>query len=460
MYLFYSTKEDSAKILTRYTLGTDGKLTERKTLLKFFYSAAGADHGGGGLGWDSKGNLYLGTGDDTFIGACDGFSPHDERPGRLPFDAQKSASSTKDFRGKILRITPKEDGTYTIPAGNLFTDTTKGFPEIYTMGNRNPFRFSFDPKTDWLYWGEPGPNATADSAARGPRNIDEINMTKEPGNFGWPYFIGPNKAFKKFNFDTRVVGAEWDSLKPVNSSPNHRGLDTLPRARPSIISYGYKPLPEWGTYFGPSNTNAAMVGPLYRFDAALNSAIKLPKALDNSLIIYDWGRSFIKYVKMDSTGKPLEIEQVKDGALNDMLLEFDDKGNFVSAFQTKSILQQPMDIKLGPDGALYVLCWGEWNYPHNTANGTLMRLEYIDPTVGNREVNAFYRARTFHRNGLVANFRAAQTLDIPEGVKGFDLYDMRGSKVWSFRRTNAGDQATISLPSGLPQGMLQIRISK
>ncbi|UJH92552.1 PQQ-dependent sugar dehydrogenase [Antarcticibacterium sp. 1MA-6-2] len=60
-----------------------------------------------------------------------------------------------------MRIHPEDDGTYTIPPGNLFTEDSpiKGRPEIYVMGNRNPYRISVDKKTNFLYWGEVGPDA-------------------------------------------------------------------------------------------------------------------------------------------------------------------------------------------------------------------------------------------------------------------------------------------------------------
>jgi cytochrome c len=63
------------------------------------------------------------------------------------------------LRGKILRIHPEPDGTYSIPPGNLFVGDSLHRPEIYIMGVRNPFRFCIDPITNALYWAEVGPNA-------------------------------------------------------------------------------------------------------------------------------------------------------------------------------------------------------------------------------------------------------------------------------------------------------------
>ncbi|MEL7160287.1 MAG: PQQ-dependent sugar dehydrogenase, partial [Bacteroidota bacterium] len=91
-------------------------------------------HSGGGLEFGPDGLLYLSTGDNTSSKESDGYTPIDERPGRAPFDAQKSSGNTNDLRGKILRIRVTDDGGYEIPEGNLFADGQGGRPEIYVMG--------------------------------------------------------------------------------------------------------------------------------------------------------------------------------------------------------------------------------------------------------------------------------------------------------------------------------------
>ncbi|MBK6844538.1 MAG: PQQ-dependent sugar dehydrogenase [Gemmatimonadetes bacterium] len=67
-------------------------------------------HTGGSIAFDAKGNLFLSTGDNSnpFV---NGYAPIDERPGRMPWDAQKSSANTNDLRGKILRIRPGPDGS-------------------------------------------------------------------------------------------------------------------------------------------------------------------------------------------------------------------------------------------------------------------------------------------------------------------------------------------------------------
>ncbi len=113
-------------------------------------------------------------------------------------DAQRSAANTNDFKGKILKIHPENDGKYTIPEGNMFPkgmERTK--PEIFAMGCRNPYRIAINPKTSTVYWGEIGPDAGEDKE-RGPRGYDEFNQAKKPGYYGWPYFVGNNYAYAEW----------------------------------------------------------------------------------------------------------------------------------------------------------------------------------------------------------------------------------------------------------------------
>ena len=468
MYLYYSA--DSSRVVARFSLGSDGKLdtATKKVLLSFPYPTYDAHHPGADLTFDADGNLYIGVGDDTFNDGSDGYSPTDERSGRVHYDAQKSAGDTKSFDGKILRIHPEDDGSYTIPSGNLFADTAKGLKEIYVMGCRNPFSLSIDPKTGWLYWGEPGPNSSVSDSTRGPRGYDEVNLAKAPGNYGWPYFNGPNYAYTKFNFSDSTIGAKWDSLKPVNKSPNHKGLDTLPPAHGALMWYSYnnsrEQIPAYAREpafpeFGQGPSNAVMVGPLYRYDSSLVSESKLPAKYDNVLFVADWGRSFVKAVKIDAQGNPVSIDPFKDGALQDPIVETDKDGNFLRIFYLPSPVKSPMDLTMGPDGALYMLCWGQWNYPHSFPDdGTLIRLEMADPaSIGIK--GGYYKRMVFRKDGLISNFGNAQTLELPVGVRGFDLYNLNGAKIWSYARAEASAQANVALPAGLPKGLLQVRLT-
>jgi len=107
-------------------------MDSKKVLLEVGTQREQCCHTGGGMIFDARGNLYLSTGDNTSPRAT-GFDPIDERPERYPWDAQKSSGNTNDLRGKIIRIHPESDGTYTIPKA---TSSRKALPKPVPKSTR------------------------------------------------------------------------------------------------------------------------------------------------------------------------------------------------------------------------------------------------------------------------------------------------------------------------------------
>jgi cytochrome c len=350
LYLFYSEPEthlDAAgkKVgtnrVSRFTVqGAALDVASEKVLVSVVTQREQCCHSGGSLAFDGQGNLYASVGDNTHPGESDGYSPLDERPDRGPWNAQKSASNANDLRGKILRVHPEPDGTATIPAGNLFPPRTpKTRPEIYVMGNRNPFRISVDPRSGCLYWGEVGPDAGGWNPKRGPAGFDEINQARKAGNFGWPYFCGDNRPYLRYDFATRVSGEPFDPAHPVNESVHNTGPRELPPAQPAFIWYPYGQSTRFPVVNGGGG-RTAMAGPVYHFDPALRSPHKLPKELDHCLFIYEWSRNWIITVRLDAEEN---IAKKPDGSWD------------MERFCPGMTFRRPMDMDLGPDGCLYVL---------------------------------------------------------------------------------------------------------
>ncbi|WP_460514240.1 ThuA domain-containing protein [Cyclobacterium sediminis] len=365
IYVFYSPTEESVNRLSRFKFENDTWDMDSEQVILQFYSQRGiCCHTGGSIAFDGNGLLYVSAGDNsTPFNQPDqkytlqGYGPLDDRPGFEQYDAARSSGNSNDLRGKILRIKVNEDGSYSIPEGNLYPEgTEKTRPEIYVQGNRNPYRISVDKKTGFLYWGEVGPDAREDKfGERGSRGYDEVNQAKEAGYFGWPFFVGNNYPYNAFNFDTGETGKEFDPNKPVNNSRNNTGIKELPPAQPAFIYYPYvesEAFPEVGT--GGRN---AMAGPVYYSDLFPNGG-GLPEYYDGKLFIYDWIRGWIKVVTMDENGDYLKMEPFMEDVRHNALI----------------------DMELGPNGKLYLLEYGKGWFSAN-ADAALSVIEY---NAGNR----------------------------------------------------------------------------
>lgn len=355
IYIYYSVAGDDPKnLLVRYEwYGKELVESSRKVMLEVVVQRKECCHVGGGMVFDKDKNLYLTTGDNTFSRASDGFAPLDTRPGKSPQDSQKSSPNTNDLRGKILRIHPENDGSYTIPKGNMFAPgTPQTRPEIYTMGNRNPWRPTIDSKTGWLYWGEVGPDGSRDDIEkRGPQSYDEFNRAKGPGFYGWPYFVADNKAYVDYNFETKVSGKPFDPEHPVNNSPNSSGLKELPKAVPAFIWYSKAVSREFPLM--ESGGNSAVGGPVFRKDDFKGAKRVYPEYYEGKWFITDWVRGWINVVEMDENGEYKGMER----------------------FLPDLKLKGPIDMKFGPEGDLYVLEYGNGYFKDNP-EAQLIRIEY------------------------------------------------------------------------------------
>ncbi|MFI9392873.1 PQQ-dependent sugar dehydrogenase [Streptomyces bauhiniae] len=374
---------DGVNRLSRFVLKTDGTLdtASEKKILEVPTSRGICCHVGGDIDFDRDGNLYLSTGDDSNPFQSDGFTPIDERADRNPaFDAQRTAGNTNDLRGKILRIKVQDDGSYTVPDGNLFAPgTAKTRPEIYAMGFRNPFRFSVDKETGVLYVGDYGPDAGAADPARGPGGQVEFARVTGAGNFGWPYCTGKNDAYVDYDFATKTSGAAFDCAAPKNNSPHNTGLTDLPPAQTAWLPYDGASVPEFG-----DGSESPMGGPVYHYDPALDSPVKFPEAYDGDFFAGEFGRRWIK-----------RIETGADGAVQS-----------INAFPWTGT--QVMDMAFGPDGALYVLDYGTAWFGGDD-NSALYRIE--NATGGHSPVAKAGADKTSGQAALKVRFSSAGTTD-------------------------------------------------
>ncbi len=410
IYLYYAHPTESKHVLTRWEL-KDNQLVEAsmKTVLEVETQREVCCHTGGGMTWDKDGNLYLTVGNNT----GNTLSAHtDERPERKNWDDQAHAANTNDLRGKILRIHPEKDGSYTIPKGNLFPEgTDKTRPEIYTMGHRNAWRVSLDSKTGYMYWGEVGPDASVDSEI-GPRGYDEFNQAREPGNFGWPFFVGPNAPFPYYDYEKGTPLEPKDPLNYTNLSVNNTGLQQLPPVAPPFIYYPYGSSDEFPLV--GSGGRSATGGPVYRRADFAGSAKRLfPAYYEGKWLITDLARGWIMAVTIGKDGNYESMER------------------FLPSYHPI----EPIDMKFGPDGDLYVLEYGNTWFA-KSPDSQLVRIEY---NAGNRTPIA---APAADKTGGKIPFEVKLTAEDSRDLDGdaltyqWKINDENGNEVQTFSEAN------------------------
>ncbi len=166
-FVNYTRRPDGATVIAEYRASvSDPNTADTTEMVVLTILQPFSNHNGGMIEFGPDGFLYIGMGD--------GGSGND--PGNR-------AQNINDLLGKMLRINidvPSGGLPYSSPADNPFFGATPGLDEIYAVGFRNPFRFSFDRGgTRQLYAGDVGQNAR-----------EEIDIITLGGNFGWRVFEG------------------------------------------------------------------------------------------------------------------------------------------------------------------------------------------------------------------------------------------------------------------------------
>jgi glucose/arabinose dehydrogenase len=162
------------------------------------------NHNGGGIKFGPDGYLYIGMGD-----------------GGSANDPQNYGQNKQSLLGKMLRLDVDNDLPYTIPADNPFVGDDTTMDEIWAIGMRNPWRFSFDRMTGDLWIGDVGQGA-----------IEEVDF--EPAgdagghNYGWRCYEGTD--FTNLN---SMADCNDNYVDPVYEIP-HQGF-----SGPCSITGGY-----------------------------------------------------------------------------------------------------------------------------------------------------------------------------------------------------------------------------
>ncbi len=168
-YIYYTSQANGSTVVARYNVSANPDLADSGSAqIVFTHSQPFANHNAGMLAFGADGYLYIGLGDGGSGG-----------------DPGNRAQNPGVLLGKMLRIDVDGGVPYAIPADNPFEGPGDPLDEIWALGLRNPWRYSFDRLTGDLYIADVGQNL-----------IEEVNFQSadSPGgeNYGWRLMEGNN----------------------------------------------------------------------------------------------------------------------------------------------------------------------------------------------------------------------------------------------------------------------------
>jgi len=162
-FVNYTREPDGATVIAEYrTTRLDPDRASRVERVLLTVAQPFSNHNGGMLAFGPDGHLYIALGDGGSGG-----------------DPRNHAQNRNSLLGKILRIDVDGGRPYAIPPDNPFADGG-GRREVFALGLRNPWRFSFDRRSGRLFAGDVGQNQS-----------EEIDIIRRGRNYGWPIMEGP-----------------------------------------------------------------------------------------------------------------------------------------------------------------------------------------------------------------------------------------------------------------------------
>lgn len=189
-YVYYSIGSPRRTVISRFSVnsGNPNLGDPDSELVIMVLDQPYKNHNGGHIAFGPDGFLYIGLGDGGGMG-----------------DPLGNAQDLGSLLGSILRIdvnTSDSASAYKVPFDNPFLQLAGARPEIWAYGLRNPWKFSFDQVTGWMWAGDVGQDT-----------IEEINIIKPGMNYGWNIMEGTS-CFSK-------SGCNTTNIEPPISEYNH-----------------------------------------------------------------------------------------------------------------------------------------------------------------------------------------------------------------------------------------------
>jgi cytochrome c len=209
-----------------------------------------------------------------------------------------------------------------------------------------------------------------------------------------------------------------DPAKPVNHSVNNTGQTELPPAQPAFISYPYRNSEKYPLV--GSGGRCAVGGPVYRHTNFGYAKRPYPGYYEGKWIVADLSRGWIMAISMKENGDYKSMER------------------FLPSYQPI----EPIDIKFGPNGDLYVLEYGS-NWFRKSDNSKLVRIEY----------NSGNRTPLVHASASVSGGKVPLSVKLSSaGTKDADGDSMK----YEWKITSANNNSALTYTEPNPAAVFEL----
>jgi cytochrome c len=200
-----------------------------------------------------------------------------------------------------------------------------------------------DPHTGNLFFGEVGPDAARDDAAKGPQAYEEINTVTYGGggNYGWPRCMGPKLPYGDYDWAKGVSRGSLDCSKTVAPSIYYTGSD----------GFDWAPLVGAGT-----KTSEALV-----YYPCNKGSLALPARFHEGIVLADWQRGYAYGVPVSKGQLVTDTSQwsvIRPPIPTTVFVGVGRGGVVPKAANTLATMIAPLDGAVGRDGAVYLVEYG------------------------------------------------------------------------------------------------------
>lgn len=433
VFIYYSHPKGFR--LSRYTLNASSKLLDSASekVMMTIPSVRGRWHTSGAMKFDAYGDLWMSIGDNEL--------------------AFTGPANTGNLLGSILRIHPEENGTYSIPKGNMweatsaffrgkgqgavadkYLDSAKMKREIYVKGIRNAYTLTLDPVRRWAVYGDCGPDQESGTSTNQAIWTEEHNVVTEPGFMGWPYWTSAQKLQTVFPYNTADEKAAWGAAAGMNPAA-------------PINKYAGIPIPELppavpGTYIYAHS--CAMTGPIFRYDGSIANNHQIPPHFNRIWFTTDFNKGRITAVRLNDQGKMV--------------------GEAVEVFKGLSQnFNRPLDFQQGPDGALYYLNYSCGTWRVSDACTGIYRIEYKGTCkdAALKPELPVAAGKTWSRSSLrgVSYDRQAKALSVTgAGYHRLEVFSVTGTLIYSIQGMDAKLYPVDRFLAGRSAGVYRVRL--